>query len=79
MKSLIIYTKDKQNAEKTAIKIIKIFKKTQIILQNNIEILFIYKKKLCKEKKCKITIINNNIKTTIIKKLNKSFLLELKK
>ncbi|HIH2762802.1 MAG TPA: hypothetical protein ACYCDA_00405 [Candidatus Azoamicus sp.] len=55
MKIITKYTKNITNAEKKALAIIKNNKKI-IILQNNAEILFCYKKKLCKEKICKIII-----------------------
>lgn len=55
MKIIIKYTKNITHAEKKAIAIIKNNKKI-VLLQNNVEILFLYKKKLCKEKICKIII-----------------------
>lgn len=60
MKTIIKYIKNMKNTEKNLIKIIKKTKDTKIIVQKNIEILFFYKKKLCKEKICKITIKNTN-------------------
>ncbi len=60
MKTIIKYIKNMKNTEKKSIKIIKNTKNTKIILQKNIEILFFYKKKLCKEKICKITIKKTN-------------------
>ncbi|HIH2763754.1 MAG TPA: hypothetical protein ACYCC0_00370 [Candidatus Azoamicus sp.] len=61
MKTIIKYTKNLINAEKKHINIIKNNKKNVIILQHNMEILFFYKKKICKEKICKI-IIKKKIK-----------------
>lgn len=60
MKTIIKYKKNIKDTEKKSIKIIKNIKNTKIILQKNIEILFLYKKKLCKEKICKIIIKKTN-------------------
>lgn len=60
MKKIIKYIKNITNIEKKSINIIKNKKDTKIILQKNIEIIFFYKKKLCKEKICKITIKKTN-------------------
>lgn len=56
MKKTIKYIKNIKLIENISINLLKKYKNIKIIKQNNMEILFIYKKKICKEKICKITI-----------------------
>lgn len=80
MQTIIKYEKKITQAEKIAINIIKQSKNTTIILQYNIEMIFIYKKKICKEKECKLTIKNANHKVKYaIKNSTNKLLIELKK
>jgi hypothetical protein len=55
MKKKIKYIKNTKLMENISINLLKKNKNIKIIKQNNIEILFIYKRKICKEKICKIT------------------------
>lgn len=74
--NILIYTNNKKKIEQNLIKLIKYHKKIKIIVQNNINIIFKYKKKLCKEKNYKLLIHNKNIIHT---QLNIKKYLQIKK